>query len=335
MVTELCDGTLFDMLHVARKQPDLPLLHHIALQSARGLAFLHSHHILHRDVKSLNLLLLHDGRCVPTHRPPARHHRAAHRVVKWCDMGLARSTKSTMEMVHTKVRRTFGTCGWPNRRCLAKVGTPTWMAPEVMREEPYTMRADVGSVGLCCKCESWSLDDASCAQTYSFGLVMYEMLCRQIPYANMSMFGLLQHVGMKGMRPPWVHGVPHEWRELVESCWAQDPDQRPSMNAVRGAFLSAAQCRCPALPRRSLLGWSSSSPPGTYKGVKTHAIQFAAVAAFELPGHGRRWVGAAQERGATASGTVSNSLERPQYRYEREARPPLAPLLGSPAPATV
>jgi len=42
----------------------------------------------------------------------------------------------------------------------AKTGTYHWMAPEVLNNKPYTYKADV----------------------YSFGIVMYEIICRETPY---------------------------------------------------------------------------------------------------------------------------------------------------------
>ncbi|XP_059730233.1 serine/threonine-protein kinase PAK 1-like [Haemorhous mexicanus] len=84
----------------------------ISRECLRGLDFLHSNHIIHRDVKSDNILLRTDGS------------------VKLADFGL--STQLTPEQ---------------NRRCTL-AGTPWWMAPEVVTGQPYGPKVDIWSFGI-------------------------------------------------------------------------------------------------------------------------------------------------------------------------------------------
>ncbi|NXV54701.1 PAK3 kinase, partial [Molothrus ater] len=78
----------------------------------QGLYFLHSNDVIHRDVKSRNILLRTDGS------------------VKLADFGL--SAQLTPEQ---------------NRRC-SVVGTTWWMAPEVVMHQPYGPKVDVWSFGI-------------------------------------------------------------------------------------------------------------------------------------------------------------------------------------------
>lgn len=84
----------------------------MALDAARGLAFLHAKHIIHRDVKSKNLLL------------------DVNKKVKLCDFGFARTFVSKQ----------------PKRMTIC--GTEPYMAPEVILQDAYDHKADVFSYGL-------------------------------------------------------------------------------------------------------------------------------------------------------------------------------------------
>ncbi|CAI5489532.1 unnamed protein product [Closterium sp. Naga37s-1] len=84
----------------------------LALHIARGLCYLHARDVVHRDLKSDNLLLDHKG------------------TVKIADFGVARTeAKNPNDM----------TC---------ETGTVRWMAPEVIDHKPYTRRVDVYSFGI-------------------------------------------------------------------------------------------------------------------------------------------------------------------------------------------
>ncbi|XP_063021204.1 serine/threonine-protein kinase PAK 1-like isoform X1 [Melospiza melodia melodia] len=81
-------------------------------QCLQGLDFLHANDVIHRDVKSDNILLRTDGS------------------VKLADFGLA--TQLTPEQ---------------SRRC-SVTGTPWWMAPEVVTGQPYGPKVDIWSFGI-------------------------------------------------------------------------------------------------------------------------------------------------------------------------------------------
>jgi len=82
----------------------------IAIDVASAMSFLHSKGIIHRDLKSNNLLVSDNFR------------------VKVCDFGFARDIDST--------------------ECMTLCGTDEWMAPEVMLGEKYNEKADVFSFGM-------------------------------------------------------------------------------------------------------------------------------------------------------------------------------------------
>jgi serine/threonine protein kinase len=105
-------GSLYELLQNNRDKPlDWGVRYRLAMDISTGLEDIHSHGVLHRDLKSLNVLL--DGNL-----------RA-----KLTDFGLA-TTKLTSSR-HSSVQ-----------------GTPHWMAPEVANGDPDSQGSDVYSMGM-------------------------------------------------------------------------------------------------------------------------------------------------------------------------------------------
>ncbi|KAI5193450.1 Serine/Threonine-Protein Kinase Tao1 [Manis pentadactyla] len=114
LVMEYCIGSVSDFLKVHKKplqEMEIAAITHGALQ---GLAYLHSHAMIHRDIKAANILLTEQGQ------------------VKLADFGLASMVSPASSFV----------------------GTPYWMAPEVIlakdEEQQYGTEADVWSLGITC-----------------------------------------------------------------------------------------------------------------------------------------------------------------------------------------
>ena len=138
MVTELVNrGSLFEILHNRKQILDDFRILSIAKQIAMALFYLHQRKILHCDLKSQNILLGDDWS------------------VKVCDFGLARYKEKFIHENH------------------GKIGTPNWMAPEILRGECYQESADV----------------------YSFGVMVWEMLTGDIPYVGRSIAQITGLVG--------------------------------------------------------------------------------------------------------------------------------------------
>ncbi|XP_029956730.1 serine/threonine-protein kinase 36 [Salarias fasciatus] len=110
VVTEYAEGQLFQILEDDGSFPEFRV-REIACQLVSALYYLHSHRILHRDMKPQNILLGKTG------------------TVKLCDFGFARAM-SVSTLVLTSIK-----------------GTPLYMSPELVEEKPYDHTADLWSLG--------------------------------------------------------------------------------------------------------------------------------------------------------------------------------------------
>ena len=154
----------------------------VALDAAHGLDFLHKNNIIHRDVKNDNLLIVS-----LSHRAPV--------TVKLTDFGTSRSDSMAIRIEMTK-----------------GIGTPAFMAPEILDSKPYSKPADV----------------------YSFGVSMYELWTEKTPYTNCGFTKPwdVAHFVISGKRLPVPRDMPAAYAAIMQACWAHDPARRPTFAQV-------------------------------------------------------------------------------------------------------
>ncbi|XP_021747827.1 serine/threonine-protein kinase STY8-like isoform X1 [Chenopodium quinoa] len=112
LVTEFMPkGNLYDFMHKRKGVFKLQSLLRAAIDVSMGMEYLHQNNIVHRDLKTANLLMGEDG------------------VVKIADFGVAKVQTQSGVMT-------------------AETGTYRWMAPEVIGHKPYDHKADVFSFGI-------------------------------------------------------------------------------------------------------------------------------------------------------------------------------------------
>lgn len=176
-------GSLYKILHDQTVQLDWPIVRKILLDAAKGMAYLHGCEpvVIHRDLKSHNLLIDNNWTC------------------KVCDFGLSKILTDR-----------------PTTSQMTSCGTPSWTAPEVLRNDRYTEKADV----------------------FGFGVVVWECVTRQDPHPGMPPFQVVLEVGSKHLRPEIPSTAPTPLQDLMRSCWSEDPAQRPSFQEIVRLLIS-------------------------------------------------------------------------------------------------
>lgn len=148
-----------------------------------ALYYLHSRQpqVLHRDLKSSNCLV-------------DKHNR-----VKLCDFGISKyivDRDNSYEAYKTD-----------------SIGTSFWMAPEFIKDQIFTEKADI----------------------YAFGILMWEIMMRDpVPYKDISeiayVFGGDEELLKK--RPHIPKEFDSDIKALIENCWEYDSKNRPNIKTV-------------------------------------------------------------------------------------------------------
>uniref|UniRef100_A0A060TA49 non-specific serine/threonine protein kinase n=1 Tax=Blastobotrys adeninivorans TaxID=409370 RepID=A0A060TA49_BLAAD len=140
-----------------------------------ALSYIHKEGIIHRDIKAANILVTNDGR------------------VRLCDFGVAAQVSSN------KIKRS------------TIVGTPYWMAPEVITEGAmYNTKADI-----------WSL-----------GVTVYEIATGNPPYADQDAFRAIMLIPRQ--KPARLEGSQYSaaLKEFVAHCLDEHPEERSSADEL-------------------------------------------------------------------------------------------------------
>lgn len=178
IVMEYCSaGSIADLMECTRRTLTEEQIQHVVACVLLGLEYLHENKNIHRDIKSGNILLTGTGQA------------------KLADFGVSAQLNTTISK-----RQTI-------------IGTPFWMAPEVIQESHYDGKADI-----------WSL-----------GITIVEMAEGNPPLSDKNPMRALFSIPIN---PPPTFTNKSEWHVLtndfLSQCLRKDLKQRPSAKILQG-----------------------------------------------------------------------------------------------------
>ncbi|XP_042477709.1 serine/threonine-protein kinase EDR1-like [Macadamia integrifolia] len=185
MVTEYMEfGSLYYLIHMSGQKKKLSWRRRLKMlrDICRGLMCIHRMKIVHRDLKSANCLV------------------NKHWQVKVCDFGLSR----------IMIENPMGDS--------SSAGTPEWMAPELIRNEPFTEKCDV----------------------FSLGVIMWELCTLSRPWEGVPAMQVVYAVANEGSRLEIPEGP---LGKLIADCWVE-PDERPSCEEILTRLLDCEYSLC-------------------------------------------------------------------------------------------
>jgi len=199
IITKLYEIDLYTLIHHPQEQISSLLALKLSCDIAAAMNYCQEVGIVHRDLKSANVLL---------EQVPFNQHEFILKAVV-CDFGLARVTNSVNTIESMKIHDIGGF-------------SPRYAAPEVLINFKMNISADP------------EVDKKS--DVYSYSIIIWELLTRRVPWEGFTHDQIEENV-CKGSRLPVL---PNDGTDqprtilidLMKSCWAHPPAQRPSFNQI-------------------------------------------------------------------------------------------------------
>jgi serine/threonine protein kinase len=190
---ELLEMSLFDLIKKHKQKGEhfsIPVVVDMMVQVARGVCYLHSQGVAHRDLKPQNVVVSH----LNTQQLEDQYY------VKLVDFGV-----SKVEVEASK----------PNTMTACGIGTTMYRAPEVHPKANPNSKG-IGKV-------NWLKADA-----FSFAMTCAHLLSLETPFQDLQPSELYDEVTKNEVRPMIHQMYPKDLVVLLKDCWKTNPRMRPS-----------------------------------------------------------------------------------------------------------
>ncbi|CAL6007152.1 Kinase [Hexamita inflata] len=216
IVTDFCgQGDLEKLINQHTKsKTKIPeaLIWNIIMQTLNGLQAIHKQFILHRDIKSQNILIQND-------------------TYKIADFGVSKVQHKANDLARTAI------------------GTPFYLSPEMWKQEQYSQKTDV----------------------YSLGCLFYELCMLKHPYTGRDVKELQRNV-LRGIYQPVHTFYSQDLRDLITSMLSASSLRRPNVNQIiHSAAIQSRKEIYPALFEETILAGQNT------------ALEFGMTSILEAP----------------------------------------------------
>jgi len=171
IMMDVCVGSLKDMMKICVETLDEAQISLVSQGVLKGLSYLHQNQIVHMDIKAANILLTEDG------------------LVKLADFGVSQQLRASTTQSDLLI------------------GSPLYIAPEIILKSPYDIKAD----------------------TWSFGITLIELAEGRVPNRGMKN---IEDINSVPHLPPPTLANARLWTstflEFIAKCLNKAPAERPS-----------------------------------------------------------------------------------------------------------
>jgi len=256
------DGTTFIVMEyvagqtvrrlVTNRELDLLGSVEISIQVAEGLGYAHKANIVHRDIKSDNIMVTRDG------------------YAKILDFGIAKLLEDEVEEAKKETSQDLSrTKTLMQTKAGTIMGTAAYMSPEQARGQPVSQASDV----------------------FSLGIVIYEMISGELPFKGDSPLDTMHSIAFDEARPVTVvrKNLPPELNRIITRCLRKNPRSRypnasvlaDDLKRLKREIETGTQTTFSRGQRlQGIIEWLKTSMPFGFKGIALAAVALILVAAI-------------------------------------------------------
>ncbi|PWA22045.1 hypothetical protein CCH79_00010263, partial [Gambusia affinis] len=98
-------------------------------------------------------------------------------------------------------------------QCPGRMYSPAWVAPEALQKKPEEI-------------------NRRSADMWSFAILLWELVTREVPFADLSNMEIGMKISLEGLRPTIPPGISPQICKLMKICMNEDPAKRPKFDMI-------------------------------------------------------------------------------------------------------